>query len=100
MPTSFWVDAVYTSVYTVNRLPTPVLGNVSPFQKLFGRVPDYSFYDLLAAHVFLYFPLLIFTNYNPNRSIVLTWAMCPITKSIDVWFPVRVESMLVDMSLS
>ena len=42
-PAEFWVDASYTSTYTINRLPSSVLGGVSPFEKLFHRLPSYHF---------------------------------------------------------
>ncbi|KAA0059801.1 Retrovirus-related Pol polyprotein from transposon TNT 1-94 [Cucumis melo var. makuwa] len=41
LPLSFWDEAFSTSVYLINRLPTPVLNQLSPLEKLFGRQPDY-----------------------------------------------------------
>jgi hypothetical protein len=38
----FWVDAFLTSVFIINRLPTCVLDNVSPYYKLFNKNPDYT----------------------------------------------------------
>jgi hypothetical protein len=43
MPLRFWDDAFQTACYLINRLPTPVLQNKSPFEKLFKSVPDYLF---------------------------------------------------------
>ncbi|CAA0829120.1 Uncharacterized mitochondrial protein AtMg00710, partial [Striga hermonthica] len=43
MPLKFWWDSFQTSVYTINRLPTPVLNHFSPFQSLFNSSPDFSF---------------------------------------------------------
>jgi hypothetical protein len=37
-----WGEAVLTSVYLLNRMPTPVLNWDSPFSRLFGRIPCYS----------------------------------------------------------
>lgn len=31
-----------TAVYLLNRLPMPILGNKSPFESLFGQLPDYE----------------------------------------------------------
>jgi hypothetical protein len=38
----YWVDSFLTAIYLINRLPTPVLNNDSPFFKLFGKDPDYT----------------------------------------------------------
>jgi hypothetical protein len=43
VPKTLWDEACQTSCYLINRLPTPVLQNISPFQKLFNRSPDYNF---------------------------------------------------------
>jgi hypothetical protein len=43
MPLRFWDDAFQTACYLINRLPTHVLQNKSPFEKLFKSVPDYLF---------------------------------------------------------
>jgi hypothetical protein len=42
LPSKYWVEAVSTSVYLINRLPTPTLKNFSPFLKLFQKAPDYT----------------------------------------------------------
>lgn len=41
MPTSYWSYAFTTAVYLINRMPTPVLNNTSPYAKLFQHVPNY-----------------------------------------------------------
>lgn len=41
-PERLWGEAVLTSVYTINRIPSPVIHNQSPFEHLFGSSPDYS----------------------------------------------------------
>jgi hypothetical protein len=38
----YWVDAFLTAVYVINRLPTPVLKNQSPYSKLYKCDPDYQ----------------------------------------------------------
>lgn len=42
LPLKFWVDGALTAVHIINRLPTPVIGNVSPYEKFLKRKPDYS----------------------------------------------------------
>lgn len=43
LPPSFWVDAFLTSIFIINRLPAPILDHDTPFTKLFGSSPDYTF---------------------------------------------------------
>jgi hypothetical protein len=42
VPKLFGDEACQTSCYLINRLTTPGLKNISPFEKLFGKPPDYS----------------------------------------------------------
>ena len=42
MPKSYWSYAFSTAVYVINRMITPVLGNESPYAKLFGQSPNYQ----------------------------------------------------------
>lgn len=41
LPLEFWGDCVLTAVFLINRIPTPLLHNKSPFQILTSKVPDY-----------------------------------------------------------
>lgn len=42
LPLPFWSYAFQTAVYLINHLPTPILGNKSPFQMLFNQSPNYA----------------------------------------------------------
>lgn len=42
MPLKYWDYAFQTAIYLINRLPTPLLGNLSPMEKLLGKSPDYK----------------------------------------------------------
>ncbi|CAH9108163.1 unnamed protein product, partial [Cuscuta europaea] len=42
LPINFWGECVLTAVYIINRLPSPVILNKSPFEMLFGKVPSYD----------------------------------------------------------
>jgi hypothetical protein len=50
-----WVDAFLTSVFIINRLPTPVLDHISPYEKLFHKLPDYTLLRVFGCKCF---PLL------------------------------------------
>jgi len=62
LPLSYWVDAFFTATYLINRLPTPVLSNKSPYFTLLNKYPDYS---LLKTFGCLCFPLL--RSYNAHK---------------------------------
>lgn len=41
MPLRFWDEAFLTAAYLVNRLPTRVIDNLSPLERLFNVPPNY-----------------------------------------------------------
>jgi len=43
MPLKFWDEAFLTAVFLINRLPSKVIQNSTPFERLLGHKPDYSF---------------------------------------------------------
>ena len=42
MPPNFWVEALHTSTYLLNRLPPKALAAPCPFFALFSKTPDYT----------------------------------------------------------
>lgn len=43
IPLKFWDEAFLTAVFLINRLPSKTINNESPFERLHGVAPDYSF---------------------------------------------------------
>jgi len=43
MPLKFWDEAFATAVFLINRLPSQVINNETPHERLLGQPPDYSF---------------------------------------------------------
>ena len=41
-PTQFWGEAALTAVYTINRCPSPIIRNQTPYDLLFGSSPSYD----------------------------------------------------------
>lgn len=37
-----WGDCVFTAVYTINRLPSSVLANISSYEVSYKKAPDYN----------------------------------------------------------
>lgn len=50
-----WLDVVYAAIFTINRLPTPVLLDKSPYKVLFIKVPNYQFKKQFGCTCFPHF---------------------------------------------
>ncbi|KAM1496471.1 hypothetical protein ACFXTO_031069 [Malus domestica] len=59
---SFWTYACHTATYLINRMPTPVLHNKSPFELLYNDVPDLSHLRVFGCSCY---PLL--KSYNISK---------------------------------
>lgn len=64
LPLKYWWDACVSSVFLINRLPTPVLNNVSPFQKLFQLNLIILFLKFLVVLVIPIFALTMLISFN------------------------------------
>ncbi|KAG8492176.1 hypothetical protein CXB51_009599 [Gossypium anomalum] len=62
MPLEFWSSSFSHAVHVINRLPTPVLQGISPYEKLYKELPDYSH---LRVFGYAYFPYL--RPYNQHK---------------------------------
>lgn len=52
MPLTFWWESFHTASFLINRMLTPVLNNISPFTKLHGRKPNYTFLKTFGCSCF------------------------------------------------
>uniref|UniRef100_A0A2N9HLD4 Integrase catalytic domain-containing protein n=1 Tax=Fagus sylvatica TaxID=28930 RepID=A0A2N9HLD4_FAGSY len=62
LPISYWSYAVSTAAHLINKLPTPLLSNKSPWESLFHTKPTLSHLRAFGCQCF---PLL--TPYNKNK---------------------------------
>jgi len=42
LPTHFWSYAIKHAVYLINRVPSTIIGNKTPFELLFKQSPDFT----------------------------------------------------------
>lgn len=42
VPRTFWCEVAHTAVHLINQLPSSMLNNVTPFERLFGSPPSYT----------------------------------------------------------
>lgn len=52
LPTSMWIHAFKTIVFTINRLHTKALNFQSPYHLLYSKMPDYSFLKMFGSLCF------------------------------------------------
>lgn len=69
MPIRYWVEAFNTAMFLINRIPSKLLNNRSPWECLFHHPPDYKFLKCFGC---LFFPWL--RPYNKNK---LEFRSCP-----------------------
>ena len=68
MPLLFWWESFHTTFFLINRLPTPVLNNVSPFTKLHGRQLDYQFLETFGCACFS-FLIVSINSISTHKSV-------------------------------
>ncbi|KAL4584277.1 hypothetical protein LXL04_008873 [Taraxacum kok-saghyz] len=53
-PANLWTHAFSSTAYIINRLPTKLLGNQSPYEMLFSSTPNYGNFRVFGCCVFPY----------------------------------------------
>ena len=49
LPLKYWGEAFNSVVHIINLFPTPMLNNISPYEKLFLLKPDYNFLNVFGC---------------------------------------------------
>lgn len=70
VPHKFWCEAAYTAIPIINRIPSCVLGKVSPYECLFGHPPSYSHLKVFGCFslCFIHFPSLKRNKLSPQAA--------------------------------
>ncbi|KAK9169204.1 hypothetical protein Syun_001344 [Stephania yunnanensis] len=83
-PEKFWGEAALNCVFTINRLPTPVLQNVSPFERLYGTLPYYSHIRVFGCACFVLLNPLNIPSLNRVLVYVVSSGMAQNIRAIGV----------------
>lgn len=97
LPVSFWLDVVYATIFTINRLPTTVLMINAPVRFYLHRSLIMVFLNLLGVLVFHTWAPLLQINYLLCRFSVCFSVIPLITRAIDVWIPKPIVFIQVTM---
>lgn len=95
MPLYFWDEASATATYLINRLPTPVLNNISPLEKLFGHKPNYPSLKTFGLNVFPTYDHTNLINYLFDLNLVVSLAIVRPIKAIDAYLLMVILTSLV-----
>ena len=66
LPLSYWGECVLTAVHLTNRIPTPILGNKTPYECLHLKLPEYSHLKVFGCLAFAYNPDRISDKFDPR----------------------------------
>jgi len=67
LPLSFWGDCVLAAVYIINRLPSSVLKNKTPFEVLMQKLPDYHHLKVFGCLAMASNPSRSHDKFDPRR---------------------------------
>ena len=66
MPHCYWVEAVSTGVYIMNKTPTTVVHDVMPEEKFSGRKPDLTHLKVFGCIAYVHVPDELRTKLDPK----------------------------------
>lgn len=71
----YWGDSVLTATHIINRLPSPVIGNISPYEKLHEKKPNYSHMRTFGCLAIAYNPATQRDKFSARGVPVYSWAI-------------------------
>ena len=98
LPIKFWGECILTAVYLINRTPSHILKNVSPYERLFRRTPNYKYLRVFGCLCYAQSPRVgrdkfqprsvpcVFLGYPPRHSSYRLFNLDKFSISRDVIF--------------
>ncbi|KAA0055911.1 Retrovirus-related Pol polyprotein from transposon TNT 1-94 [Cucumis melo var. makuwa] len=87
-PEKFWGEAILTSVYVINRLPSRVIHNIFPFERLYGTPPSYSHLKVFGCACFVLLHPHEHTKLEPRARLRCFLGYGTIHKGFRCWDPI------------
>ncbi|KAJ9561278.1 hypothetical protein OSB04_006438 [Centaurea solstitialis] len=84
----FWGEAPFTAVYTINRHPTPILHNKSPYEALHGVIPAYELLKVWGCVCFIQLQSHEHTKLEPRSHLCLFLGYGIEHKGYRCWDPI------------
>ena len=84
---NFCGEAALTSVYTINRLPSYVFQNTSPFERLYGTSPNYSSLKVFGCACFVLLHSPEHTKLEPRARLCFFLGYSTEHKGFRCWDP-------------
>ncbi|KAA0036904.1 Retrovirus-related Pol polyprotein from transposon TNT 1-94 [Cucumis melo var. makuwa] len=84
-PEKFWGEVALTFVYTINRLPSSVLQNISPFERLYGTPPNYSNLKVFGCACFILLHPHEHTKLEPRARLCCFLGYVRISRHVTFW---------------
>ncbi|KAJ9567342.1 LOW QUALITY PROTEIN: hypothetical protein OSB04_003308 [Centaurea solstitialis] len=69
LPDVFWGEALLTATYLINRIPIAHNSGLSPFEKLYGKSPDYSSLRVFGCTCFVLRPHVERNKLSPRSAL-------------------------------
>lgn len=95
MPLKFWDEAFITATYLINRLPSKIINNETPLERLHHHPPDYSVLRTFGCGQTYDHTNLESFDSDPNSVCFLVIVIC--TKVSNVWMLRKVGFIFLEM---
>jgi len=98
-PPSFWSYAIHHAVFLINRVPTPLLKNQSPYFMIHHKLPDISLFNVFGCLCYASTYILTEPNYSLELENLFSWVTRQVIKVSLFMIFIPEKSLSLDMLL-